>query len=85
MEITKVMRLPKFLMVLVVAGAVSSCGYAKKDDLDALRTEVMANKRMSEQALSTANDAQAAAQRAEMTAKKAEETVNRSYKAGMRK
>ena len=79
------MNIPKILVVALMVGALSSCGYAKKDDLDALRTEVMANKRMSEQALNTANDAHAAAQRAEMTAKKAEETVNRSYKAGMRK
>jgi hypothetical protein len=79
------MKFVKLLLLAIIASSVVSCGYAKKDDLDALRDEVMATRQLSQQALDMAKEARASAERAEDSASRTQEIVNRSYKAGMRK
>lgn len=77
----KVMKgnsLVRAMLISVFALSAVGCNCVKKSEFDALKAEVDQNRRISEQALATAQDAKAQSQRLE-------EAVNRGFKRSMYK
>jgi hypothetical protein len=71
--------------VLFLLSAATGCSYASKEEVSALRTEVAQVRRISEDSLSTANEARTIANDSNSRSTRIEEAVNRSFKKSMYK
>ncbi len=63
--------------------SVIGCSYATKDELSSVRAELQDVKRVSENALVSANDAQRIAEGANAKAGQTQEALNRSFRKSM--
>ena len=68
----------RVVLVGLLASGLVGCSCVKRSEFDALKAEVEQTKRISEQALATANDAK-------MQSQRVEEAVNRGFKKSMYK
>ncbi len=82
MDTTVIIRSTAALLFVATA---TGCSYASKEDVEMLRNDLAQVRRVSEQALDTANEAQKTAMDAEKRYYRIEESMNRSFKKSMYK
>jgi hypothetical protein len=78
-------KIAKLICLAFLVSAVTSCGYAKKEDLDKLRDELGDVRANALEAHTVADSARRTAQESLDMSKRTEEVVNRSFKQSMRK
>ncbi len=73
------------VIVAILTGGVIGCSCVKKEELDAVRAEVVEARKTADEALSVAKTAEQHSRDAVARAQRSEEAVSRGFKRSMRK